>query len=295
METKINTKAKAQTKNIVAMAAFGTIAIFVRGIGLSSLETAFWRGMIAFFVLGSFKLLFYRNNQTFISLQQKILLFVSGMAIGINWALLFMAYEYTSVAVATLAYYFAPVLVIILTPVLFKEKMTLFQFFCFLAATAGLVMVIGVGNVNQQGSIQGIFYGLGAAVFYAGVILMNKGITQGTSLERTLIQFAGAAVLLGIILAGGKGFHLSEITSGGMIHLLTVGVIHTGLCYWLYFSSVKELPGQQIAILSYIDPLVAILVSVLYFHESVTILQGIGAVLILGFTCLYEFVKSRNG
>lgn len=295
METKINAQGKAQIKNITAMAAFGTIAVFVRGIGLSSMETAFWRGIIALFVLGGIQLFCGRNDRSGISFQQKILLFISGMAIGLNWALLFMAYEHTSVAVATLAYYFAPVLVILLTPVLFQEKMTLFQFFCFLAATAGLVMVIGTGNVSQPGNMQGIAYGLGAAVFYAGVILMNKAIPQGSSLERTLIQFAGAAVLLGIILACGQGFHLSEVTASGMVRLFIVGAVHTGLCYWLYFSSVKELPGQQIAILSYIDPLIAILVSVLYFHEPVTFLQGAGAAFILGFTCLYEFVKNRNG
>lgn len=281
-----------QLKNIIAMAAFGTIAVFVRGIALPSIEIAFWRGGIALAVLWLIRTLFCKKNPARISARQKALLFLSGMAVGLNWALLFMAYEHTSVAVATLAYYFAPVLVIVLAPLLFRERMTLFQFFCFAMATLGLVLVIGTGSAGGD-HLRGILYGLGAASFYAGVVLMNKFIREGDGLERTMLQFAGAAVLLFVILLFRGGFQIGTASFPDIANLLIVGVFHTGLCYWLYFSSIKDLPGQQTAILSYVDPFVAILVSTLFFREPILPAQAVGAVLILGFTCLNQAAGSR--
>lgn len=285
---------KPQVKNILAMVAFGTISIFVRKITLSSFEIAFWRGAIALVVLGLIKAIGYQQHSGQGTRRQKFFLFLSGMAVGLNWALLFMAYDYTSVAVATLAYYFAPVIVIVLSPLLFRERMTRVQLGCFLMATLGLVMVIGTGEAAGADHLRGILFGLGAAVFYASVILMNKAVPSVSGLDRTLIQFAGAVVLLFVILVMRGGFAVFQASPVSIANLLVVGIFHTGLCYWLYFGSIKELPGQQTAILSYIDPFVAILVSVLVFGEGIRMSQGIGAGLILGFTCLYEVSKSRD-
>ena len=282
-----------QLKNILAMAAFGTIAIFVRGVALPSMEIAFWRGVIALAVLWLIRTLLYKKNLARISARQKALLFLSGMAVGLNWALLFMAYEHTSVAVATLAYYFAPVLVIVLTPLLFRERMTLFQIFCFAMATLGLVLVIGTGSAGGSDNLRGILYGLGAASFYAGVVLMNKFVREGDGLERTMLQFAGAVTLLFVILLFRGGFQIGAASVSSIVNLLIIGVFHTGLCYWLYFSSIKDLPGQQTAILSYVDPFVAILVSTLFFREPILPAQAVGAVLILGFTCFNQAAGGR--
>ncbi|WP_195984238.1 DMT family transporter [Clostridium sp. D33t1_170424_F3] len=282
-----------QLKNILAMAAFGTIAIFVRGVALPSMEIAFWRGAIALAVLWLIRTLLSKKKAARMSARQKGLLFLSGMAVGLNWALLFMAYEHTSVAVATLAYYFAPVLVIVLTPLLFRERMTLFQFFCFAMATLGLVLVIGTGSAGGSDNLRGILYGLGAASFYAGIVLMNKFVREGDGLERTMLQFAGAVALLFVLLLFRGGFQIGAASVPSIANLLIVGVFHTGLCYWLYFSSIKDLPGQQTAILSYVDPFVAILVSTLFFREPILPAQAVGAVLILGFTCLNQAAGGR--
>ena len=282
-----------QLKNILAMATFGTIAIFVRGVALPPMEIAFWRGAVALAVLWLIRTLFYKKDAARISARQKALLFLSGMAVGLNWALLFMAYEHTSVAMATLAYYFAPVLVIVLTPLLFRERMTLFQFFCFAMATLGLVLVIGAGSTGGGDSLRGILYGLGAASFYASVVLMNKFVREGGGLERTILQFAGAVTLLFVILLARGGFRIGGASVSSIANLLIVGVFHTGLCYWLYFSSIRDLPGQQTAILSYVDPFVAILVSTLFFREPILPAQAVGAALILGFTCLNQAAGDR--
>nr|WP_275891443.1 DMT family transporter [Ruminococcus sp. OA3] len=279
----------------MAMSAFGTLAIFVRNIALSSMETAFWRGVIALAVLWLIRKFFYRRTSVVVTASKRGLLFLSGMAAGINWALLFMAYEHTSVAVATLAYYFAPVIVIVLAPILFKEKMTLFQLACFAMATLGLVLVIGAGGLGSDGDFPGILFGLGAAAFYASVVLINKTVKDVGGLDRTFIQFEGAVALLLVILLFQGGFHIQNTSSTSIVNLLIVGILHTGLCYWLYFSSIKDMPGQQTAILSYIDPFVAILVSVFIFREAIRPAQAVGAVLILGFTCLHEIGKGRQG
>ena len=221
-------------------------------------------------------------------------MFLAGMAVGLNWALLFTAYEHTSVAVATLSYYFAPVIVIVLSPFLFKERMTVFQFACFVMASLGLVLVIGTSGFGNDGSYLGVLCGLGAAVFYASVVLINKVVKNVSGLDRTFIQFWGAVALLLVVLVTTEGFQIQNASSKSLANLLIVGVVHTGLCYWLYFSSIKDMPGQQTAILSYIDPFVAILVSVMVFNETIRPVQAVGAVLILGFTCLYEIRKGGD-
>lgn len=281
----------ARRKNILAMVSFGTLSLFVRHIGLSSLETAFWRGVIALAVLWPLKAL-SKTKSAPLRRGQKGLLFASGMAIGLNWALLFQAYAYTSVATATLAYYFAPVLVMAVSPFLFHEKMTRLQGLCFTVATVGLVLVIGPGGAGASNAL-GVVYGLGAAVLYAGVVLMNKAMRAGSGLQRTCYQFSGAVALLFVMLVCGDGFSIRSASVSSLLNLLVVGVFHTGVCYWLYFSSLPALPGQQAALLSYLDPLVAIVVSVVFFHEPMRVLLVVGALLILGATCLYELLSQR--
>lgn len=284
----------AQLKNVLAMSAFGTLAVFIRNIEISSMETAFWRGVIALGVLWLIRKAFYRKTTVSMDGKERALLFLAGMAVGLNWALLFTAYEHTSVAVATLSYYFAPVIVIVLSPFLFKERMTVFQFACFVMASLGLVLVIGTSGFGNDGSYLGVLCGLGAAVFYASVVLINKVVKNVSGLDRTFIQFWGAVALLLVVLVTTEGFQIQNASSKSLANLLIVGVVHTGLCYWLYFSSIKDMPGQQTAILSYIDPFVAILVSVMVFNETIRPVQAVGAVLILGFTCLYEIRKGGD-
>ncbi len=281
-------------KNIVAMASFGTIPIFVKRIDLSVIEIAFWRGFIAFFILFGIRKLFYKSQKESIKLKTFLILFSTGMAIGINWALLFWAYDYTSVAIATLSYYFAPIIVIIVAPILFREHITKLQILCFICATIGLVMVIGVGERVTPTMLTGVGLGLGAACLYAGIVLTNKGINEVSGLTRTLIQFAGSSAILFVILIVQDGFQIRELSNIGIINLVILGIYHTGICYWLFFVSVRTLKGQQTAILSYVDPVVAILVSVMVFREPISGIQILGAGFILGFSVLYELVGQKK-
>ena len=279
----------------ISMLIFGTIALFVRYIPISSGELALFRAILAATLIGFFLLL---TKQKITIKNTKIelpLIILSGIAMGFNWILLFQSYRYTTVSVATLSYYFAPVIVTMLCPIIFKEKMGLRQWLCFIFSTIGIVLITGLGDLSSSNShFIGILYGLGAAILYATVILINKAIKSIEGIQRTFLQFLSAiAVLLPYVLLT-TGIHLEGLGSIGWIYLLIVGLIHTGITYCMYFSSLKNLKGQTVAILSYIDPLVAVLISVIVLKESITWVQIIGGLLIIGFTLWNEITSNKK-
>ncbi len=277
-----------------AMVIFGTLGPFVRHIPISSGQLALCRAVLAALLIGAF-LLLTRQKLPVSQIRKELpLLLLSGVAVGFNWILLFEAYRYTTVTIATLSYYFAPVIVTLACPLLFHEKLTGKQLLCFVMSTLGLVLITGIGNSGGSQDLLGILFGLGAAGFYAAVILLNKFIRNVAGIHRTFLQFLSAiAVLLPYVLMTG-GIHLGGLTGKGWVCLLIVGFFHTGVTYCMYFSSLKELPGQKAAILSYLDPLVAVAVSVVVLGEPITLQQAAGGLLILGFT-LWNELSPRSG
>ena len=278
---------------ITSMAIFGTIAIFVRNIPVSSGELALYRAILATLVIGGY-LLVSRQKIPFSAIKKQVpLLLISGAAMGINWILLFEAYKYTTVSLATLSYYLAPVIVTAVCPILFKERLTSKQILCFVLATLGLVLITGIGSMGTGTDIIGILFALSAAVFYSAVILLNKSIKDVAGIHRTFLQFLAAIVILIPYVLITDGITLGNLDGIGWLNLLIIGLVHTGLAYCMYFSSLKELPGQQAAILSYIDPLVAVLISVTVLGESMTVTQLIGGILILGSTLWNEIHPTK--
>lgn len=279
---------------ILSMAVFGTLGLFVRNIPVSSGELALYRAVLAALLIAAY-LAVTGQKIPFAQIKKEVpLLLASGVAMGINWILLFEAYRYTTVSVATLAYYFAPVIVTVVCPILFHEKLTGKQMLCFVMSTLGLVLITGIGNLGGGSDGIGILFGLGAAVFYATVILLNKFIKNVDGIHRTFLQFLAAIVTLTpyVLLTG--GVTLGSLNGTGWVNLLIVGLIHTGVTYCLYFSAIKSLPGQKAAILSYIDPLVAVLISVTILGEPMTPQQAAGGVLILGFTLWNEIAPKAK-
>ena len=279
---------------IASMTIFGTLGIFVRSIPVSSGELALYRAVMAALLIGAF-LLLTRQKIPFGKIKKELpLLLASGVAMGINWILLFEAYKYTSVSVATLSYYFAPVIVTAVCPLLFKERLTGKQILCFIMSTVGLVLITGIGGLTGGRDIVGILFGLGAACFYATVILLNKFIKNVEGIHRTFLQFIAAIIVLIPYVLFTSGVTLGSLDSKGWINLLIIGLFHTGVTYCMYFSSLKELPGQKAAILSYIDPLVAVLISVTVLGEPMTASQIIGGAMILGFTLINELSPRKK-
>ena len=285
MKKGLNAKAMLS----ISMAIFGTLGLFTRNISVSSGELALYRAVLAAALIIVY-LAVSKQKIDFKAIKGEILLlFFSGIAMGINWILLFQAYKYTTISAATLSYYFAPVIVTVVCPFLFHEKLTGKQIVCFCMSTLGLILIIGVGGAGQGGTdVLGILFGLGAAAFYATVILLNKFIKNVTGIHRTLLQFFAAIVILIPYVACTGGVHLAELDGVGWGCLLAVGLIHTGVTYCMYFSALKELKGQEAAILSYIDPLMAVIVSVALLGESMSLRQLLGGILILGFTLWNE-------
>lgn len=272
-----------------AMVIFGTLGVFTRNISVTSGELALYRAVLASVLIG-FYLVFIKKGELNLKNagRELPLLLASGIAMGINWILLFQAYRYTTISAATLSYYFAPVIVTVASPLLFHERLTAKQIICFVMSTLGLVLIIGTGGGEETAGITGILFGLGAAVFYAAVILLNKFIKNVAGIQRTILQMLAAVVTLLPYVAVSSGFNLNLLDGTGWACLLTVGLFHTGITYCLYFSALKDLTGQEAAILSYIDPLVAVIISVLLLGEPMTLMQLIGGALILGFTLWNE-------
>lgn len=283
----------------LAAAIFGTIGLFVRQISLPSAEIALCRAVLAVLAIGSYLLITKQKIEISGMKKELVLLLISGVAMGANWILLFEAYKYTTVSMATLSYYTAPVLITLVSTFLFREKLTPRKILCFVMSTLGilLITVSGSGGGSGAGSSPlsgsgtdhiGIMFGLCAAVLYATVVLLNKFIKNVEGIRRTFLQFIAAVATLFpyVMLTGGT--HLSTLNGAGWGFLLVVGLVHTGIAYCLYFSSLQHVSGQEAAVLSYIDPFVAVVLSVLLLHEPMSLMQMAGGAMILGFTLLNE-------
>ncbi len=281
--------AASKLKLILSMSVFGTLGLFTRNIAVSSGELSLYRAVLAAVLITAF-LTLTRQKLDWDGIKKDLkYLILSGAAMGFNWIFLFQAYKYTTISVSTLCYYFAPVIVTIACIFLFREKLNAKQVLCFVMSTVGLVLIIATGGLSGSGTDSiGILYGLGAAALYATVILLNKYMKHTEGVPRTLFQFFAAIIVLTPYVAVTSGFHLEVLDTKGWICLLILGLFHTGVTYCLYFSSLKELKGQEVSILSYIDPLVAVLVSTVLLGEPMTLMQAAGGLLILGFTLLNE-------
>lgn len=275
---------------IASMCIFGTIGILRRYIPLSSSLVALVRGVIGSLFLLLVCLLTKRTLDKKAMKQNLLLLALSGAGIGFNWILLFEAYNYTSVATATLCYYLAPILVILASPVVLKEKLTLKKLLCTIVALIGMILVSGVAEAGFAGitELKGIFFGLAAAVLYASVILMNKKMPGVPSYDKTIFQLGLASIALLPYVLLTENLQTVSLTPAALVLLLVAGVIHTGIAYWLYFGSMDHLPSHTVALLSYIDPILAIFLSVLLLRESMTLSAGLGAVMILGAAYISE-------
>ena len=290
----------AKIKIITAMVTFGTIGIFVRYIPLPSSIIALVRGVLATFFLLAVMACGKRWPDKAAITRNLALLLISGVLIGFNWILLFEAYNYTSVAVATLCYYLAPVFVIVASPFVLGEKLTTRKTLCVIAALGGMVLVSGViqnylsGGNTEDLKLTGVILGIGAGALYAAIILMNKKLEDISSYDTTVMQLAAASIVLVPYCLLTVDMGVLEITPVSVALLLIVGIVHTGIAYVLYFGSIKELPAQTVAIFSYIDPILAVLLSALLLKENMDMLSILGAVMILGSTFVSEMKGNTN-
>ena len=279
----------AKIISATASVIYGTIGVVRRLIPLGSGLVAFSRGVIGGITLILIVLLSRRKIDIQSIIRNLKYLIPSGILLGLNWVFLFEAYRYTSVAVATLCNYMAPIFIVVVSPIALKEKLTLKKGACVVAAFLGMVLISQVFTNGIGGSDGlGVLFGLIGAVFYAAIVILNKKLTDINSIDRTIVQLIVSAITLLPYILLNHEFDQLTFTSYIIGMLLIIGLIHTALAYVMYFGSMAYLKGQTIAVLAYIDPVLAVILSVVVLKEPLTVSIVIGAVLIIGATLVSE-------
>ena len=276
-------KSTAQLSVLAAMTIYGTIGLFVNYIPLPSSVIATVRGLAGGLLLLLFLLARGKKPDGTAIRKNLLLLVISGGVMGFNWILLFESYRFSSVATGTLCYYLAPVFITLAAPMVLKEKLTTKKLLCVMVALLGMVPVSGIlaeGFAVSQ--LKGVAFGVGAAMLYATVILLNKKLRDISAMDRTFMQLLAAGIVLVPYVLLKENIATFRLDGFGLFMLAVVAVVHTGISYVLYFGSLPYLPAQSAAILSYVDPLLAVLLSALVLKEPLTIYTAIGAVMILG-------------
>ena len=274
-------KLSPRTQIILSMLIFGTIGIFRRWIPFPSGAVALVRSAVGLLFLLIIRAMRHEPIDRAAVRKNLWRLLIPGAMLGINWICLFEAYNYTSVAAATMCYYMAPVFIILLSPLVFGEKITLRKGICSAVAVFGMMLVSDVVESGLHGA-KGLAFGLIAASLYAAIVIINRTLDGISGEDRTSVQFAvSTAVMLPYVLLTENVGSLHP-TLPALLLLLIVGVVHTGIAYVLYFGSIAEVPAQTAALLSYIDPVVAVLLSLLLLKEPMSLSGMVGAVLVIG-------------
>lgn len=279
-------KSSALFRYILSMIIFGTIGIIRNYLPYPSSFVAWVRAFVGMLFLVTFLVFFQKKKLDFSGMKgHTVPLVLSGIFLGFNWILLFESYRYTSVAIGTLCYYMAPVFMIILSPYLFQESINLRKILCILASVCGMVIISGIfqEGFSGAGEWRGILFGLSAAVLYAAIVILNK--KTGNCLpgyEKTILQLGISSVALIPYILMTETVSTFTFSGKTVILLLIVGILHTGIAYALYFGNIPNIQAQQAALFSYIDPVIAIILSAAILHEPMTPLNVLGSILILG-------------
>ena len=280
-------KLSPRAQLVLSMFIFGTIGVFRRWIPFPSSVVALARSAIGLLFLLLLRAVRHEPIKRAAVRKNLVKLLILGTMLGFNWIFLFEAYNHTSVAAATMCYYMAPVFIILLSPAVFGEKITLRKGLCALAAVFGMVLVSDVFSSGLHGA-RGLVYGLIAASLYAAIVIVNRTLRDISAEDRTILQFAAAALVMLPYVLLTEDLRALRFTPQVALLLLVVGVVHTGLAYVLYFGSIADVSAQTAALLSYIDPVVAVLLSLTLLHESMSPAAIFGAALVIGAMAMSE-------
>ncbi len=279
---------------ILTMLMWGSLGIFVRYIDFTSSQIALFRAVIGSLFLLLFSIL-SKEKISKESIKQNLgFLVVGSVCLGLNWIFLFESYNYTTISVATICYYLAPIIVMLMSPILFKERLTLTKILCIIAALVGMIFIVELNKESiSSNNIVGILYGLSAAVFYAGVVISNKYLKNISGKESSIIQLSISSIFLIIYVFLTDRINLNSISFNSVTLLLILGIVHTGIAYLIYFSVIQKLDSQTVALYSYIDPISAIIFSSLLLSEKMSLYQILGGILIIGSTLVNEMHNKK--
>lgn len=277
---------------ILSMLIFGSIGIISAYIPLPAATLAGVRALLGALFVAAFLVLRKAPVNKSAFKANALPLLLSGAAIGLNWVLLFESYKHTSVAVATVCYYMAPVIVTVLSPLFFKETLTPQKLCCVAAAVAGAVLISGV-TFKDSIQFKGILLALAAAVLYASVVIVNKKMPRVPPTERTFYQLCAAAVVILPYAVFTNGFAVT-LSGDALKWLFIMGLVHTAVAYILFFSAASRLPATSTALLSYIDPASAVLLSVFWLGQPLDEFQIVGVILIIGASFAGEWFQKKK-
>lgn len=286
---------KAQIKIIAAMLIWGSMGLFVRHIDMPAGEIALIRSIIGLLFLIAVSFVLKKPVSRKGLYTNRFVLLVSGALLGINWIFLFEAYKHTTIAVATLCYYLAPIIIAFVSPLIFKEKLTLLKIVLTITALIGLGLVSGIFKTSGQAEVNGIgvIFGIAAAISYASLTLISKNLKGISSMDSTIAQFGVSFMILLPYIFIDRNTMSITLSIDTIILLIVLGVFHTGVAFWLFFSAIRDLKAQTIAVFSYLDPVTAVLMSALLLKEQLVLIQIIGACMILGSAFISGYMKEK--
>lgn len=279
---------------IISMLIWGSIGIFVRYINFTSSQIALVRAIVGSIFLIIFSMISKESLSKEKIKSNLLVLICCGICLGFNWIFLFQAYHYTTVSTATICYYLAPIIVMFLSPFLLKEKLNSVKVCCIVAAMIGMLCIVGIDKSSMgENNMVGILYGLSAACFYTGVVILNKFLKGISGRDSAIVQLSVSTIFLLPYVIFTEKISLVGVSSQSIILLLVLGVVHTGIAYLLYFTVIQKIESQTVAIYSYVDPISAIFMSAIILNESMSLLQIIGGILILGSTFISEVYSNK--
>ena len=285
----------AKLMMIIAMSLFGTLGVSTYFIDLPASVIVVGRGLIG----ASFLLILIHFSGSKLSKDDiygnMFTLICSGVCLGLNWLFLFEAYKSIEISVATVLNYLTPAMVILISPIVFKTRLTFIKLGCALLALLGLVLVTGIiENGTEEINTYGIVCGLLAAVFYTGLVVFNKKLKSIGSYDRTFVQLLIAGIVIAVYCLFTVDFSSLHPDAMSIVLLVVIAVFQTAIAFTLYFGSLAHLDAPTAVMYGYIEPVISIALSVIILHVVMGIIGWIGAALILGSTFLSEILSRRR-
>lgn len=283
---------KDHVKFISSLILFGSNGVMAAHILLPSCDIVVLRTFIGALFLGV-AFIARRPVPNFNGARSAVLVMASGVSMGLSWLFLYEAYQTVGVAVSSLAYYCAPIMVLALSPAIFKERLTRRVLLSFAVVLAG-ALALNWGSIDSVESPWGLFCGWMSAVCHAAMVVFSKMSDKVEGLTSSLVQliasFAVSAAFL--VVTGGLPF---AIPADSLVWIMVLGVVNTGLGCYLYFSSFEGLSAQTVAIFGYLEPLSAVVCALVFLGEPMSFWEAIGGLFIIGGAILGTAPKKKSG
>lgn len=283
---------KAYCKYILALLLFGSNGVVASHISLNSYEIVLLRSVLGCVMLAA--IYFLTGHKLTVLQHKKDMLYIalSGIAMALDWLFLFEAYQQIGVSLGMLINYCGPAIVVALSAVLFRERMTRQKMLALILALAGVFLISGQAALEGANG-WGLFCAGASALSYTAMVICNKLSKDVKGFENAMLQLFFTAVTVAVFVGCKQGFYM-EIPSGDWLPILWIGLLNTGGGCYYYFSSIGSLPVQTVSICGYLEPLSAVLFAAVFLSEAMLPLQIVGALMIVCGALLGEYKKERE-